>query len=410
MPTTYDRQTNFTNYQALNPANPLSGSALDTELNAVKLSIDSLIESLALIQRDDGDLANESVGVSQLAASVSLGIEPPTVWTTNTNFFENDTVFYESKLYRALESHLSGTFATDLTAEKWVLFADFNEVSDAAVNVTFTPAGTIAASNVQAAIEEVATDAAAALASLAAMDFLVKTAAAAGSAERAVVDTATIAVDWATAGQAKFGVVADSIGTTQMTDGAATTAKIADSNVTTAKIADSNVTTAKIADSNVTTAKIADSNVTTAKINDAAVTTAKINDAAVTTTKINDAAVTTVKIADSQVTRAKMSSAKFLPQAWLAATISGGTLTVQQNENIASFVKNGTGDWTFTFTTPMANANYSVCYGIQLSSPAAPWMAYTHTKTTTTLRVQVQAGGTPSPADPLALDFQIFGS
>ena len=43
--------------------------------------------------------------------------------------------------------------------------------------------------------------------SLAAVDFLVKTASASLSAERVVTDTPTIVVDWATAGQAKFNVV-----------------------------------------------------------------------------------------------------------------------------------------------------------------------------------------------------------
>lgn len=52
-------------------------------------------------------------------------------------------------------------------------------------------------------------------------DYLVKTANGGLSVERVVTDTATVAVDWATAGQAKFGVVAASIGNTQLRTGAA---------------------------------------------------------------------------------------------------------------------------------------------------------------------------------------------
>lgn len=53
-------------------------------------------------------------------------------------------------------------------------------------------------------------------------------------------------------------IVAGSVGTTELADGAVTTAKIVDANVTTAKLADNAVTTAKIADKNVTLVKLAD--------------------------------------------------------------------------------------------------------------------------------------------------------
>jgi len=59
--------------------------------------------------------------------------------------------------YVSVVAHSSGTFATDLTAGKWLLIFDSN--AQTASQVTFTPAGTIAASNVQAAIEEAASDA-----------------------------------------------------------------------------------------------------------------------------------------------------------------------------------------------------------------------------------------------------------
>lgn len=55
------------------------------------------------------------------------------------------------------------------------------------------------------------------------------------SAERVVTDTATIAWDLATGAQAKAGVVAGSIGATQLASDAVTTVKIADGNVTLAK-------------------------------------------------------------------------------------------------------------------------------------------------------------------------------
>lgn len=61
-------------------------------------------------------------------------------------------------------------------------------------------------------------------------------------------------------------IVAGSIGTTELADGAVTTAKLDASAVTTAKIADANVTADKLAADSVTTAKIVDGNVTLAKL------------------------------------------------------------------------------------------------------------------------------------------------
>lgn len=214
-PTTYNRQTSFANYQALNPSSPLVGSTLDSELNNIKVTLDEIITSLGLIQADDGTLQNGTVGLDQLDASVSFGSNPPTAWATNTNYVESDTVFYEAVLYLCLESHLSGTFATDLADEKWEEVADFVAAVNSAVNIEFTPTGTIAATNVQTAVAEVATEAAAAtaaataaasaaLAQVAGVDMLVKTASSYVSAERVVGDSSTIKANWATAGAVDF--------------------------------------------------------------------------------------------------------------------------------------------------------------------------------------------------------------
>jgi hypothetical protein len=59
--------------------------------------------------------------------------------------------------YICVTAHTSGVFATDLAAGKWVTL--FDSVNYAAANVTFTPTGTVAATNVQSAIAEVALEA-----------------------------------------------------------------------------------------------------------------------------------------------------------------------------------------------------------------------------------------------------------
>ena len=129
----------------------------------------------------------------------------------------------------------------------------------------------------------------------------------------------------------------DSINSEHYVDGSIDTAHIADAQITTAKLAADSVTNAKIADDSINsehyvdgsidTAHIADSQITTAKIADNAVLTAKIPDNAITTAKITDSHVTTAKIADSNVTTAKIAdsnitTAKIADDAVTAAKLS----------------------------------------------------------------------------------------
>lgn len=88
----------------------------------------------------------------------------------------------------------------------------------------FEPTVKIPQTDVQKAIEKVQSNLdtlTSTVTTLAANDFLVKTASGSLSAERVVTDTATIAVDWATAGQAKFNVVDDSISDAKLRNSAA---------------------------------------------------------------------------------------------------------------------------------------------------------------------------------------------
>jgi hypothetical protein len=155
-PPAYTRQFSFSNYQALNPDDPLPADDLDIELNAVKTTLDAVLTNMALLQRDDGELANDSVGRSQLAPEVDVGFNAPVVWTTATAFVESeDTVFSGSAFYRCLEDHTSGNFLTDLTAGRWELIVDLSDLTIvAAAQIAFTPAGAISSTTVQAAITE----------------------------------------------------------------------------------------------------------------------------------------------------------------------------------------------------------------------------------------------------------------
>lgn len=71
-PTPYDRQFNFQNQQAQTPSAPVPADEIDAEFNAVKITLDQVLGNLELIQRDDGEVANETIGEDQLKPELTL--------------------------------------------------------------------------------------------------------------------------------------------------------------------------------------------------------------------------------------------------------------------------------------------------------------------------------------------------
>jgi hypothetical protein len=69
-PTKYGRDYSFTGYQANNPADPLPGNKVDTELDNVAASVGETIDALADVRRSDGALVNGIVTEESLAADV----------------------------------------------------------------------------------------------------------------------------------------------------------------------------------------------------------------------------------------------------------------------------------------------------------------------------------------------------
>lgn len=155
-PTPYNRVTSFSSFQAVNPTSPLPASSVDQEYNAIKTTLDQTLNNLALIQRDDGYLANGSVGLDQLSAEVTVGFTVPTVWLTATAYTADvSTVFHGAAFYRCLVSHTSGTFSTDLAGGKWQEIVDLSGIPlTSAAQVAVTPAGNISSTDVQAALSE----------------------------------------------------------------------------------------------------------------------------------------------------------------------------------------------------------------------------------------------------------------
>jgi hypothetical protein len=137
-PTPYTPTTSFASF---NPSSfPSHGIKTDAELVNLATTLDDILTNLALIQRDDGALANGIVNRDALATAVAAGVNTPTTWATATEYTERDSVVYtDAKWYWATEAHTSGVFATDLAAGYWELIFDFTTTFDTALS-NATPA------------------------------------------------------------------------------------------------------------------------------------------------------------------------------------------------------------------------------------------------------------------------------
>jgi hypothetical protein len=136
-PTPFNRLNNFTD--------PVSAVDLNAEVDAVELTLDGLTRNIALIQRDDGALANTSVHPESLAPVVlglmSAGLVARGDWLTGTAYAVHNAVIQSGQLYVAIVAHVAGTFVNDLNAAKWMLFSWHNLFSQS----TDYPAGTVGA-------------------------------------------------------------------------------------------------------------------------------------------------------------------------------------------------------------------------------------------------------------------------
>jgi hypothetical protein len=94
-----------------------------------------------------------------------------------------------------------------------------------------------------------------------------------------------------------------------------------------------------------------------------------------------DATVTTADVADANITATKLSGAQtgsapiYGCRAWVnfdgtrnaadtGASTNGANVKIRASGNVTSVLKNGTGDYTVTFTTAMTDANYCVVANI----------------------------------------------
>lgn len=124
-PTPYDPSTAF---DPFNPSSyPNFGRKVDVELANIQTTTDEILTNLALIQRDDGALANGVVTRDSLATEIAMGVNTPEVWATATEYSVRDSVIVLGVWYWCSEAHTSGVFATDLTTGYWEEIFDFTD-------------------------------------------------------------------------------------------------------------------------------------------------------------------------------------------------------------------------------------------------------------------------------------------
>lgn len=170
-PTPYAPTYDFSDWQAVHPTDPLPGADLDVQLNLIKTFTQQVCTNLAIIQRDDGALANLSVGVDQLKPEVSIGFNSVTNWVTGHAYVARDGVYQGNNVYICSIAHTSDTFATDLAAGKWLLVVNLNQfLAPAAASAASAAASAVltSADRVQTGIDAATSTAASAAAQAAA--------------------------------------------------------------------------------------------------------------------------------------------------------------------------------------------------------------------------------------------------
>lgn len=80
------------------------------------------------------------------------------------------------------------------------------------------------------------------------------------------------------------------------------------------------------------------------------------------TTSLTSANIGTSQLVNGSVTASKLGTneQKQICKAWVNFNGTTSPGTIRSSYNVSSVTKNGTGDYTVNFATPMADANYSV--------------------------------------------------
>lgn len=160
-PTKYTRQYGFQAYQDANPNRPLPGDKVDYDLNVVALSSDEVVEFLKLHSRSDGALLNGVVTMDSLGADVlsaiALGDANALASAVVVTPVGGITATNVQDALEDLDAALAGAGAVgSVFGRTGAITATAGDYT--AAQVTNTPAGNIAATTVQAAINELDTE------------------------------------------------------------------------------------------------------------------------------------------------------------------------------------------------------------------------------------------------------------
>lgn len=154
-PLPYERVVSFYSFEQTYPTLPKRGADLDAEFNALRETVNAVLNRLAEIQRDDGLLANSSVHPQSLTSEtfVLLGSDfvPRGSWLSATTYNPGDLVEHGGLNYLATVTHVSNDFDVDLASGRWQAFGGY----PTAAQVVFAPAGSVGSVSVQQAIEEI---------------------------------------------------------------------------------------------------------------------------------------------------------------------------------------------------------------------------------------------------------------
>ena len=131
-PRAYTRQANFTDHTTESPSDPQVGSKLDSEFDALNLTLNDIRANLALLQRDDTKVANSSIHTEALSNAVLALIKATEngygikgAWAASTAYGIGDLVESSQATYLCHTAHTSGSSLTAAEiASYWILLAN----------------------------------------------------------------------------------------------------------------------------------------------------------------------------------------------------------------------------------------------------------------------------------------------
>lgn len=125
-PPAYSIATDFSAEEAAGTVglDSVDTTKIDTEFTNIQTTIAAIRTNLALMQADDGSPVDDWVDLPALhdniISLITSNADHQGAWASSTAYTVGQSVLQSSELYLCIEAHTSGTFSTDLAANKWV--------------------------------------------------------------------------------------------------------------------------------------------------------------------------------------------------------------------------------------------------------------------------------------------------